>query len=171
MRYRRDFNGYQTFSTTTNTLELSPKLSDVERHPIDNQRQQWLPINRKQLYRRNGMRQKRNLKGYPTFSTMADSLELVPTLSDVGQQPCNNNLWLSVGCQYIGQCWQQLQRVSRGRKCLVSVEISLISHTVPELLLLPVYRPPLLFPVVSRDRTMSGLVPVSRPWSKMLGSL
>ena len=33
------------------------------------------------------MRQQRNLKGYPTFLTMAESQELVSTLSDVGPQP------------------------------------------------------------------------------------
>src|SRR5208282_4723003 len=59
-------------------------------------------------------------------------------------------------------------RVWRDRKCIVSVEISPISHTVPELLLLPVYRPTLLFPVVGRHRTMSGPVPESRLWSKIL---
>ena len=34
---------------------------------------------------------------------------------------------------------------------MLSVDISLISHAVPELLLLPVYRPTLLFPVVGRQ--------------------
>ena len=38
-----------------------------------------------------------------------------------------------------------------------------------ELLLLPVYRPPLLFPDVGRDRTMSGPFPMSWPWPKMWG--
>ena len=33
------------------------------------------------------MGRQRNFNGYPTFSAMADSLELVPTLSDVGRQP------------------------------------------------------------------------------------
>ena len=45
----------------------------------------------------------------------------------------------------------------------VAVEISLIYNAVPELLLLPVYKPPLLFPDVDRHRTMSGPVPVSQP--------
>src|SRR5208282_5428735 len=33
------------------------------------------------------MRYQQDLKAYPTFSTMADLLELVPTLSDVGRHP------------------------------------------------------------------------------------
>ena len=33
------------------------------------------------------MRYQRDFNGYPTFSAMPDSLELVPTFSDVGQQP------------------------------------------------------------------------------------
>ena len=51
----------------------------------------------------------------------------------------------------------------------VAFEISLISGAVPELLLLPVYRPPLLFPDVGRHRTMSGPVPMSRAWPKIWG--
>jgi hypothetical protein len=37
MRYQRHFNGYAywTFSTTPNTLKLSPTLSDVDRHQTD----------------------------------------------------------------------------------------------------------------------------------------
>jgi len=85
---------------------------------------------------------------------MADSLELVSALSDVGRQPgiataaykpvCSPPLlFLVVGRMSIdiGQCWRQLQRVERGRKCLVSVETSVTCHTVPELVVLPVYRP------------------------------
>ena len=52
----------------------------------------------------------------------------------------------------IGQCCRYLQRVGRGRKCLVSVEISLIYHAVTELLLLPVYRPPLLSADIAQCR-------------------
>src|SRR5208282_4850730 len=33
MRYRRDFNGYSTFSATPDSLELASTLSDVGRHP------------------------------------------------------------------------------------------------------------------------------------------
>src|SRR5208282_1550106 len=33
MRYRRDFNGYSTFSAMPDSLELAPTLSDVGRHP------------------------------------------------------------------------------------------------------------------------------------------
>ena len=33
MRYERDFNEFNTFSTKPNTLELSSTLSDVGRHP------------------------------------------------------------------------------------------------------------------------------------------
>src|SRR5208282_5045153 len=69
----------------------------------------------------------------------------------------------------IGQCRGQFQSVGRGRNCWVAVEISPISHAVPELLLLPVYRPPLLFPDVARHQTMSGPVPMSRAWPKMWG--
>ena len=49
----------------------------------------------------------------------------------------------------------------------VAFEISLISRAVPELLLLPVYRPPLLFPVVGRHRTMLEIAPVCWAWSTM----
>ena len=48
----------------------------------------------------------------------------------------------------------------RDRKCLVSVEISPIYQAVKELLLLPVYRPPLLFPVVG-DGTVETAVPIN----------
>jgi hypothetical protein len=72
----------------------------------------------------------------------------------------------------IAKCWRQLQRVGRSRKFLVTVEISLISYTVPGLFLLPVYMAPLSFPVVLRHRTMSdnigtSPVPMSRAWPKM----
>ena len=40
----------------------------------------------------------------------------------------------------------------------LAVEISLLSHSVPELYLLPVYRPPLLFPVVADCRPTSANV-------------
>ena len=33
------------------------------------------------------MGRQRNFNGYPTFSAMTDSMELVPALSDVGRQP------------------------------------------------------------------------------------
>ena len=55
--------------------------------------------------------------------------------------------WMSAD---IGQCCRLLQRFGRGKKCMVSVEISLRSHAVSELLLLPVIWPPLLFLVAGR---------------------
>src|SRR5208282_6372439 len=94
---------------------------------------------------------------------MSDLVELVPTLYEVGRQPgiamAAKKTYRSLPLLFLfvirmsvdtGQYWRELQRVGRDRKCLVSVQISPISHTVPDLLLLPVYRRPLLFLDVGR---------------------
>ena len=108
---------------------------------------------------------------------MADSLELVPTLFDVGRQPeiamaakkpdsSLPLLFMVVGRMSvdIGQCWRMLQCVGRDRKYLVTDEISPISHTVPELLLLPVYMPLCYFRLSADigDGTVETAVPKNR---------
>jgi hypothetical protein len=76
-------------------------------------------------------------------------------------------LRLSVGCRSTSDIVDDNYNIWAWSKFIVSVEISLISHAVHELLLLPVYRPPLLFAGISRHRTLLGLVPLSRPWPIM----
>ena len=100
---------------------------------------------------------------------MSDLVEMVPTLYEVGRQPgiamAAKKTYRSLPLLFLfvirmsvdmGQYWRELKRVGRDRKCIISVEISPISQTVPELLLFPVYGPTLLFPDVGRHRTMSG---------------
>ena len=64
-------------------------------------------------------------------------------------------------------CWTW-SKMSRIRWNLA--DISYRSWVITTSGLYHLYRPSLLFPVVARHRTMSRLVPVSRPWSKMWGS-
>ena len=86
MKYQNDLNGYYTFSTKSNTLELSSTLStsaDMQRQPKIAMR----TVNRSSYT--SGMERDANgiSTATPTFSTMPDSFEVLPTLSDVGRQP------------------------------------------------------------------------------------
>src|SRR5208282_2634770 len=112
---------------------------------------------------------------------MADLLELVPTLCDVGRHPeiamaaykpevvmTLERFEISARFQRILDIFDHAQRAGALANIVPYRPTSDRQPEIARATNNPVFGPSLLFPVVGRHRTMSGPVPVSRPWSKIL---
>src|SRR5208282_2598043 len=226
MRYQRDFKAYPTFSAMPDSLELAPTLSDVGRHPeiamaaykpevvitrerheISARTQRLRPYFRPCPTHRNCSRHcpiSTDIRPTTRNSNVGEQTDFLAAIaisgcrSDVVRQRTMLEIALAcwawsktycirlnladISCRSrvittsgllaaiaISGCRPTSDNVGASsnesgmaENMGIGFEISPISHAVPELLLLPVYRPPLLFPDVGRHRTMSGPVPMSQ---------
>src|SRR5208282_4388137 len=108
----------------------------------------------------------------PTFSAISYSLELVPTLSDIGRQHeiavavFKTEVVITQERHDISPMFQRILEIFDHAPTRWSYN----QHcTCPPTLDRQPYRQPWLFPVVGRHRIMSGPVQMSRTWSKMWG--
>src|SRR5208282_1760632 len=166
MIYRRDFNGSSTFSAMPDSLELVPTLSDGGRHPeiamaaykpevvitreryeISARFQRILDIFDHAQHAEaidNIVRYRPTSDRQPEIAMSANKPVFLAAIAISGCRPTSDNVGTSSSKSAM------VENIS------VAFEISLLSHSVPELYLLPVYRPHCYFRLLAGCRPTSG---------------